>query len=194
MATTQTSSPTTTLAPTTTELPPTTSTTEPVSTTQATAVRAFDFDVPFTAAIPAEWRIASESSRRILYLERGSSIIVFSTYGPETVEEWRTTLTGEAGLVSSEPTEAPIDGAAGFWLDVSLSEEATNEGCFGTDPCVVLISDAQGWVVFEGFPNRIWVVDVEGEVVFIAAEAAEGQFADVVAEVEALLATLTWNP
>lgn len=150
--------------------------------------------MPFTAEIPAEWRIATESNRRILYLQRSRDAIGISTFGPETVEEWRTNLTGNTGLVASEPADAVVGGASGFWVDVSLSDEATREGCIGQDPCVVLIEEGLGWAIFDGLPNRIWVVDVDGEVVFIAAEASEERFAEVVAEVEAMLSTLTWSP
>lgn len=189
----------TTVAPTTTTAPATTTTematttaAAPTTTQAAASEQSFDFHVPFTATVPSNLRRASDSDPRFLFLKRGRNIVAFSTFGPETVEEWRTQLTEDPNLDVTEPEAVEIDGAQGFWVDVTLSDEAGTVGCF-QGRCTHLIEDFPGWSIFEGLPNRIWVVDVEGTAVFIAAESSEGDFEEFVAEVEGVLATLTWE-
>lgn len=190
---------TTTTMATTTTAPATTTTEEATTTTAATtqpeaSEQTFDFAVPFTATLPSNWRVAQESAPRLLYLERGRNLVAFSTFGPETVEEWRSRLTEDPNLVVTEPEAAEIDGAEGFRLDATVSDEAGTEGCFGQGRCVTLIEQFPGWIVLEGLPNRIWVVDVAGTAVFIVAEASdEDAFGDFVAQVDEFLATLTWG-
>ena len=61
------------------------------------------------------------------------------------------------------------------------------------EPCVTLVRDLPGWVLYPGYKDRVWVVDVGGRAVFIAAEASEGWFEAFVPRAEEILATLTWT-
>jgi hypothetical protein len=55
------------------------------------------------------------------------------------------------------------------------------------------VRDLPGWVLYPGYKDRVWVVDVGGRAVFIAAESSEGRFESFVAEAEDILGTLTWT-
>jgi hypothetical protein len=191
-ATTTTAASATTTSPTTTTTEGTTTTTVDTSEPEASE-QSFDFDVPFTATVPSDLRRASDSAPRLLFLQRGQDLLAFSTFGEDSVEAWRLKLTENPDLVATEPTEVEIDGAEGFWVDVTLSDQAGTVGCFGQGRCTSLIEQLPGWVVVEGLPNRIWVVDVQGTAVFIAAESNEDGFEDWVAEVEEVLATVDWG-
>jgi hypothetical protein len=179
--------------PTTTTEPAPTSTGEPTTTRPEASERQFGFAEPFSVTIPTAWTRFEESTQQLLYIEAGINVIVFAVSDRETVDEWREFLTGNEGLIVSEPTPADIGGAPGFTTDVRLSSEATDAGCLGQGRCVPVLSGSRGWVIAEGLPNRVWVVDVAGRPIFIAAEASESSFEAFATSVEQALDTLTWG-
>lgn len=185
----------------TTETPATTSTTEsPTTTTTSpgTAVpdvseRQFGFVEPFTITIPPQWERDSDSTQQNLYvLVPPDNLLYFAVGDRATVDEWQEYLTSNTGLEVTEPAPVEIGGASGFTSDLSLGAEATADGCMSPDPCVTLVGGQAGWVIVPGLNNRVWVVDVGGRPVFIAAESTPGSFASFTADVEEALATLTW--
>jgi hypothetical protein len=192
---------TTTAAPvtTTTEAPATTTTTTPPTTLPATTVpavseRQFGFVEPFTVDVSADWvRLEDSTQLTMAITSPTGNGIAFAVTDRATVEEWSEFLTTTAGIDATEPVDAEVGGAPGFTVDVRLSAEATNAGCGTPDPCVALVPDTPGWVLYPGYTNRVWVVDVGGRAVFIAAEATEGSFESFVAEAEEILATVTWT-
>lgn len=177
--TTSTAAPTTTLAPTTTQ--------------PETSRRQLGFVEPFNLIIPASWSRFEESTQEILYIEAGLNILVFAVSDRATVDEWRDYLTGHEGLIVSEPTPAEVGGAEGFTTEVRLGPDATESGCRGQGRCVPILGGSPGWVIVNGFPNQVWVVDVNGRPVFVAAEASESSFDAFVASVEEALSTLNWG-
>lgn len=46
----------------------------------------------------------------------------------------------------------------------------------------------------DGYPNRVWVVDLDGEAMAILTEASENSFENWTGRVEDVLATLEWKP
>jgi hypothetical protein len=85
-----------------------------------------------------------------------------------------------------------IGGASGQTLDLALSDQATDRGGLCTGACYIL-SFSTGWSVSGGLPDRVWVLDVDGETVLIATDAPEDEFADWTTEVEDVLSTIAWT-
>lgn len=182
---------TTTSAPTTTSTvpePTTTATTQPEA-----SERQFGFVVPFSVTIPTSWTRHEQSTQETLYIEAGINTIVFAVSDRETVDEWRDYLTSHDGLIATEPTEVELGGASGFTTDVRLGPDATDAGCQTQQRCVNVLSGVTGWSIVDDSPNRVWVVDVEGRPVFIAAEASESSFDAFSAGVEDVLSSLVWE-
>lgn len=191
VVTTMTSGPTTTSAPVTTSTvpePTTTATTQPEA-----SQRQFGFVVPFSVTIPTSWTRHEQSTQETLYIEAGINTIVFGVSDRETVDEWRDFLTNHEGLTATEPTEVELGGAPGFTTDVRLGPDATDAGCQTQQRCVNVLSGVTGWTIVDGSPNRIWVVDMDGRPVFIAAEASESSFDSFAADVADALTTLVWE-
>jgi len=185
---------TTTVAPATTSTiaAPATSA-APVTTQPEASERQFGFVAPFVITIPASWARNEVSTQQVLYIEAGINPIVFAVSERESVDEWMEYLTGNEGLVATDPVPVTIDGASGFSTDIRLSEAATDAGCQAQGRCVTILSGFTGWTIYDDLPNRVWVVDVEGRPVFIAAEASEGSFDAFSSVVEEALATLVWT-
>lgn len=142
--------------------------------------------VPFTITTPAEWERHEDSSPTTTYFEAGvNRWVIFTTRGPETVEEWVDQLTSapEYTVTDSEPIE--LDGAPGQVLDLRLAEESGE--------AILFSEGSAGWVIVPNRPNRVWIVDVDGETVLIVTEAVERAFENWVAVVEDALATLKWS-
>ena len=199
--TTTTTSPTTapvaTATADATEEPSATATAAASSSTAETAELAVSWTVPFTMTAPADWGQDQEPLGSSRVIDSGvDRWIVFSDSGPDTVEGWIEQLTTTAQLVVTEPEPAEIGGAEGLTVDVSTSSDApmVSGGAPCANPCWALIQDAQAsWIAEEGRPNRVWVVDVDGETIAIVTDAPEGAFESWTATVEDVLGTLEWG-
>lgn len=180
-----------------TTIPPTTTTPSTSAATTTTLAqiteRQFGFIEPFRVTIPTSWTRAEESTQKILYLDTGSNTIVFGEGDFATVDDWVSSLVDNEGLESTEPVPIEIGGAPGYSIDVGLSSAATNAGCQNPEPCVSVLSEGFGWAIFPNLPNRLWIVDVEGRPILIAAEASEGSFESFTATAQDALDTLVWG-
>lgn len=181
---------------TTTEALESTTTTTAVTTTTTSAPTATvfeaDWDPEFTLMTPPSWREES-TIPSTLVMRAGSSYVVFSTGGPDSVDGWLELLASNTDIVITQPTAIELGSAAGYVVDVRLSDDPEEVCGFGIGPCSTLLTDGNGWVVVEGTPNRLWVVDVNGETVVVVTEASEGVFETWAAEVDEVLSTITWD-
>lgn len=89
----------------------------------------------------------------------------------EDAEAWVTRLSAHEYLDTRDVSEIEIDGRAGTTLWVELpAGSAAPEGWCG-QPCAEMFDfpDVFGWAVVEGYPNQIWVVELDaGSLVFFA--------------------------
>ncbi|MGZ8754903.1 MAG: hypothetical protein ACXW15_06900, partial [Acidimicrobiia bacterium] len=158
---------TTTVATTTTAAPETTTTTAPTTTTTEPAEAVFeaDWDPSFTLTTPPNWRRDSDqlslATVNVFVFKAGSSFVVFSTEGPDSVDGWLEQLASNTGIVTTEPTPIELGSAPGYVVDVRLSDNPEKVCGFGIGPCSGLLTSGNGWSVVEGTPNRLWVVDVD---------------------------------
>lgn len=187
---------TTTTAGTT--APTTTTTTSAPSTTAPPIVETNRFGVPFTMPRPEGWGF-SETGDFVVEITAGASkYLVFTTAGSPDIAGWSAKLTGDPNMTVTEPSETQIGSAVGVVLDVELAEGAS-AGPFCEEPCAELFAAAPtpdanyGWSLYAGFRDRVWLVDVGGEVVAVFAEAPIGQFDEFIVGVEAALAGLVWS-
>ncbi len=183
-----------TAAPQTTAAAETTTTTAATTTTSEPAETVFeaDWDPPFTLATPPNWREEDHGSIMFVF-KAGSSFVAFSTEGPDSVDGWLEALASNSDIVTTEPTPIELGSAPGYVVDVRLSDTPEELCGFGIGPCSTLLTSGDGWVVAEEMPNRLWVVDVNGETVVIVTEASEGFFETWAAEVNEVLSTITWG-
>ena len=184
----------------------TTATTEPAPTTTATTApatiqpevseRQFGFLAPISITVPASWAREPESSQEVLYIDVGINQVMFAIdQGPETVDGWLERLTTDEDLIATEPTPVAVGGAPGYTLDVRLAPGggATSPSCQPA-PCEPLFTAGfRGWNILDGLPNRLWIVDLDGSPVLIAAEASEESFEAFIGPIEEALATLEWG-
>jgi hypothetical protein len=96
-------------------------------------------------------------------------------------------------IVSTEPAPIELGSAVGYVVDVRLSDDPEEVCGFGIGPCSTLLTEGDGWSVVEDTPNRLWVVDVNGETVVIVTEASEASFETWATEVDEVLSTITWG-
>lgn len=188
----------TTVPQTTTTAEPSTTTAPPMTTTTAPEMREFETSqpVPLTMTIPSGWKRdeASTPETLIVLTQSGpGNELIVSRERDMTVEEWREWLTGHEGLFVSEPAPVDIGSVEGFAVDVRLGENAGERGCSGFGSCVPILQGI-GWLIAEGYPNRVWVVDLDGEAMVILTEASENSFENWTGRVEEVLATLEWKP
>jgi hypothetical protein len=98
----------------------------------------------------------------------------------------------------TEPSDTELGSATGVVLDAELADGASI-GPFCEEPCAELFAAAPtpdanyGWSMYAGLRDRIWLVDVGGEVVAAFAEARISQFDEFIVEVEKALAGLVWS-
>ncbi|HUH16311.1 MAG TPA: hypothetical protein VMM85_00005 [Methylomirabilota bacterium] len=168
---------------------PTTEAATPSPSASAAAADPVDqivgWTVPFTITTPADWT-RGESSPTTTYFDAGvNRWVFFTTLGPDTVEAWVDQLTSASEYTATNVEEFELDGAPGRVLDLRLAAESGEE---------VLFDEAfLGWVVVANRPNRVWVVDADGETLLIGTDTSEGAFENWVAVVEEALATLKWS-
>ncbi len=183
-------SPTPTPDPTTASPSPSPEAATPSPSASAAAADPVDqtvgWTVPFTITTPADWERAEGTTPAMTYFEAGvSRYVIFTTIGPETVEAWVDQLTSAPEFIVTDPEAFELDGAPGQVLDVRMAEESGEEVLFG--------EGTTEWSVVPNRPNRVWIVDVDGETVLIVTEAVETAFENWVAVVEDALATLKWS-
>jgi hypothetical protein len=165
--------PTVTAAATTTEL--------------ESAVLGGDWSVPFTMTAPGWERRAVTTTTTLWISSEPDAEVAFTRQGPDTVDAWIQQLTSTPQLVLTEPEAVDLGGALGYVLDVSLGPEGGEVTLFADQ------ADNQ-WAVSVGRPNRVWIVDVDGETVMIATDAPEEDFESWAQTAEAALSTIEWGP
>jgi hypothetical protein len=146
---------------------------------------------------PEGWGITEVGDFVVEIPVSGSQFLIFTTAGPPDTAGWLAKLQNDPNLAITEPMEAQLGSASGVMLDAELAEGATADPpC--EEPCATLFEAAPtpdanyGWVLLEGFRDRIWLVDIGGETVAVFAEARTGVFGDFLVEVEAALDELVW--
>lgn len=147
----------------------------------------FTVPVAFSITIPGEWREEPDlSSATTRTLSGGiDRWVVFTQFGPDSVDDWVERLATDQLLTASEPRVVDIGGAEGVSVDVRVAEEGAE---------IPLIREAWGeWTVDDGRPNRLWIVDVDGEIVVILTDAPDGAFDTWIETVEQVLATIEWG-
>jgi hypothetical protein len=166
----------------------------------ATAEFAVSTPVPFSLTAPSGWSRATESSGATTLIDAGMDRwIAVTLNGPDTVDAWVEQLTTPVQLEAGEPEAVEIGGASGFVLDVTTSEEAAAGGAGAcasatAERCWQLYTDAQHfWSIDEGRPNRVWVLDVDGETVLIVTDSPERAFDTWADSVGEALTTLEWG-
>ncbi len=111
--------------------------------------------------------------------------MTFTALGPDTVEGWVGQLTSNAKFSVSEPELIDLGGRQAVRIDLSLAAGESE---------VILFREGWGeYYVSPGRRNRLWIVEVGGEVVLIATDAATMVFDKWVARVEEVLSTITWS-
>jgi hypothetical protein len=139
------------------------------------------FSVPFTITVEGDWRLGRLESNVVwmggpqtsIDVERPEKVYAdacvpdSATTVGSSVDEVTSAMTSIAGFIAGPVTDVVVDGATGktFTLDNSIQEEACPEGPrlltidrFGSDePATGSYSDH----------DRIWVLDVNGELVVI---------------------------
>lgn len=189
---------TTTAAIESTTTSPATSTTSMATTTTAAEPVEVElaFIVPLTFAIPPDWQASVQAESHAVAIQAPPGAAAFANEGSDkTVESWVDEITGQANLVTTEPEATEVGGAPGLSFDARTVANAS-EGQICDGATCVAITSIPGqfeWYVMKGYPNRIWIVDVDGTTVLIAAEASEATFDAFVAEFEETLATIQWG-
>jgi hypothetical protein len=142
--------------------------------------------------MPPEWVRDPASTQSGLIITAGSNFLYFAVGDHATVDEWQQFLTSNEALEATDPQPAEVGGAQGFTTDLRVSAAAPEVPFCGGGPCAMIVGGGAGWGIASGSPNRVWVVDVGGRPVFIAAEAVEESFESFVADAEEALSTLRW--
>ncbi len=185
-------------ASTTTTAPPTTTTTTAPTTTAPAIIETNRFGVPFTMPRLEGWGFSETGDFVVEIAAGGSRYLVFTTAGPPDIAGWLAKLSADPNLTVTEPSDTQLGSATGVFLDAELAEGAS-DGPFCEEPCAELFAAAPtpdanyAWVLYAGFKDRIWLVDVGGEVVAAFAEAPSSQFDEFIVEVEEALAGLVWS-
>jgi len=102
-----------------------------------------------------------------------------------------------AGTLAPIRSQGPVEVARtpGYTLDVRLAPGGgANSPSCQQELCEPLFASGfRGWNILDGLPNRLWIVDLDGSPVVIAAEASEGSFEAFTDGFEEALATLEWG-
>jgi hypothetical protein len=167
--------------------------------TPGEAVLTSSWTVPFSLTTPAGWRVSGDSTSStaldIVNEEGLRYVLTFLLKSPDTVDDWVENLTTNQELDATEPQPTEIGGAAGYVVDVALTENARECVEVGaTDTCFVLHRDTKhASYILDGRPARIWIVAVGGETVLLWTDAREDRFADWASGMETILQTLEWT-
>ena len=142
--------------------------------------------VPFSITIPADWISEPLSATTFNFRSGPDRWVVFTRVGPDTVDGWLEELGSADRWGLTEPAPVEVGSASGVMLDLELAEDAPEAGLFTE-------ATWGEWTVSPERPNRIWLLDVDGETVMIVTDAPERAFDNWVALVEEALATLEWG-
>ena len=115
---------------------------------------------------------------------------------PDTVDGWVSWLREHPSLDAGEPSPASVGGVSGTQLDVTVPSVPKDypEAC--PAPCVPgwpVSGPATAFDFLAGRKVRIAVVDVEGDIVIVSAEAAENEFEGFLPEAQQVLDTVEWR-
>ena len=139
--------------------------------------------VAFAMEAPASWADQFFTGEGTLWLRpEGGGAITLALREGESVDDVITDVTGREAYAAAESTALSLGGRDAVVFDVSLEEGATS----GDAPPLIVNPD-QTWRLQEGTFTRLWVVDVEGDALMIAAGA------DLADEVGDALSTIEWG-
>lgn len=147
---------------------------------------AVSWAVPFSITIPGDWISEPLSPSTFNFRSGPDRWVAFTRVGPDTVDGWLEELRSSSRFVLTEPAPVQVGSASGVVLDLELAADAEEAPLF--------TEAAWGeWTVTPDRPNRVWLLDVDGETVMIVTDAPESAFENWVALVEEALATLEWG-
>jgi hypothetical protein len=115
---------------------------------------------------------------------------------PETVDGWVAWLQEHPNLDAGVPVPATVGGVSGAQLDVAVSSIPRDYPQYCPAPCVPgwrLSEPVTAFTFFSGDKGRIVVLDVEGEMVIVNAEAPEDEFEEFLPEAQKVLDTVEWG-
>lgn len=140
-------------------------------------------EISFTMEAPSSWAAQFFPGRKTLWLRPAEGgAIALALHEDESVDDMVADITGREGYVVANESSVTLDGAAGVSLDVSLAD-----GSASSDAPPLIADDDQTWLLQEGPLTRVWIVDVDGDTLMIAA----GQ--DLADEVGDALSTIQWG-
>jgi hypothetical protein len=140
-------------------------------------------EVSFTMEAPSSWAAQFFPGRKTLWLRPAEGgAIALALHEDESVDDMVDDITGREGYVVANESTVTLDDAAGVSLDVSLAD-----GSASSDALPLIADDDQTWPLQEGLLTRVWIVDVDGDTLMIAA----GQ--DLADEVGDALSTIQWG-
>jgi hypothetical protein len=180
---------------TTTAAPEPTTTTAPATTTTtvATTEHQLDFVIPVTLTTPSDWTAQVTAQSHVIDIVAPNGLAIFASRDTEvTTDGWLAELAAEENLVVGEPTPVEVGGAPGITFEVAFG--AATEGLLCGDALCVLILNRPDyqWAILDGYPNQIWILDVNGSTVLIAAEPSSSS-STFLEEFEEVLASVEWG-
>ncbi len=158
---------------------------EPSTTTVAGAAQITSgaFAVPFLLVAPEGTRFRKQATADVMYLQVASddnAYVIITTRGPDTIQDWKSTLEGQPISISDDPVGIDIGGIAASYFEFTIQDRfaAPGELAFTFEP---------------GDTGRIYSMEIDGEPVMILALAGPDLWASFEAVVDQLLAGLTWE-
>jgi hypothetical protein len=140
-------------------------------------------EVSFTMEAPSSWAAQVFPGRMTLWLRPAEGgAIALALHEDESVEDLVVDVRGREGYVVANESSVTLDDAAGVSFDISLAD-----GSASSDAPPLIADDDQTWPLQEGPLTRVWIVDVDGDTLMIAA----GQ--DLADEVGDALSTIEWG-
>jgi hypothetical protein len=138
--------------------------------------------IAFTMEGPADWVDQVFPGDGTLWLRPvGGEAIAFALRADESVEDVVADLSDTPQYSVTDPTPVDFDGATGQAVDVRLAE-GIEPG--GAPPLIA--DDQQTWRLQRDATTRLWIVDVAGDTVMVAAAES------LAGAVGASLATIDW--
>ena len=189
-----------------TETSTTSTAAEASATSSATARSASQADltiswaIPFTITSPSDWAQGEATTENAVEIVAGTglrTVLAVFRKSPDTPDERVERLTTAGALDATEPTPVELDGASGHVFDVRLSDAAAGCSAGGSSlggRCYT-IHGPEGewvWVIEEGRPSRMWVLEVNGDTVVMSSDAREDRFEEWVPTMERVVATIQW--
>jgi hypothetical protein len=179
----------------------------------------WDAGVPMTVTIPApDWygepaggilikndeSGAPDGAGMIVFTEGEGDLYVYgdpcqwSTTRPDTpaatVDELVAALAAQASRDASAPVDVTVDGYAGKSITLHVPDDAVFSDCDrGEFRTLVMGPDGARYHQDPGQIDKLWIVDVEGELVVIDIGYYEGTPQSVVDELEAIVASTTFE-